>query len=259
MKKIGLWAIGLLILIALLMQYVPVAWDFVTSLTYTSSATNDTWQFILDNRWELGLGLFALVALGVGFYLTDKKMLVRYVFVTVLVLLVYGMYWGGELHGFQRRIGILYILAVVAAVMVYTHSMGKEKFTLGILVGAIFLMLGFSHHNTWDQFTEKLASISWSGKGGQVASTSPLPSGLPKFEATLNAWERTPLNPGGKCEIHLRELVPGQCVHVYDSYNNVLGNDCAGNLNLDGRFPAKFSAARGGLVSVIYTLSACRY
>lgn len=62
------------------------------------------------------------------------------------------------------------------------------------------------------------------------------------------------LNPGGGCFIRLSEDVRGECITAYDRKGRPLGNDCDGNLNLAGKFPAKFASASGTEVAVSYIL-----
>lgn len=132
------------------------------------------------------LGIAALAAMWIGFLLTDKKKLGTFLYVTVLVLLVYWLYKNGQLEVGQRRY-IFYPLAIVAGALVWTYATTfKEKLTFGILVGALFLMLGFSHIDTWEEFKERMASYVGGGAGG----TSSITKNVVVRSGCANAYEK---------------------------------------------------------------------
>lgn len=155
----------------------------------------------------IALAVAALAAIGGGaWYFTDKPRLATFVYVVTMVLLVYYLYRFGMLNT-QRTIP-LYFLVAVGAVMVWTYIKGFAWISLELLLVAAFLMLGYSHHHTWDQFTDMLASyepIGW-GSGTQVASTSACSvSG----QLPLAAGEVYDLNPQN-CDLKL--AYPNQCL-----------------------------------------------
>lgn len=220
-----------------------------------STGTGSGYSFDID-LLTIALAFAALAAVGGGmYYFSDKKRLGTYVYVITLVLLVYWFYRYDFLD--IPRTYLLYVLAGVGAVMVWSYVKGFSKLTLGLLVGAVFLMLGYSHHHSWNQFADMVASIGWSdGRGTGFASA---PTGRKCSQvvqrAELSDSSVEELNPGGNCHIELHEVVQGQCVYAYDRWNTLIGDDCSGSYaNMDDKYPAKFQAAVFGTVQVTYVL-----
>jgi len=214
--NLGYWFV-LLLKVVLTAAVIAIAFAvgryLYTSFSGTTSAlptvTSLPWSF-LDIDWiTIALAVAALVAVGAGmWFFTDKPRLGTYVYVITLVLLVYWFYRYGFLN--IPRTYLLYVLAGVGAVMVVSYVKGFSRVTFGILLGATFLMLGYSHHHTWNQFTDMLASIGWSGGG---------PSRKVASAGACSVSEQVPLNPNTVVDLNpqncdLKLAYPNQCLSL---------------------------------------------
>jgi len=180
-----------------------------------------------DVDWlAVALALAALATVGTGaWYFSDKPRLYTSIYVIAVVLLVYYLYRYGLLN-IPRTIA-LYVLVGVGMAMVWNYINGFTWFSLELLLAICFLMLGFSHSKSWEEFTAMLAWPTWTSTR-QVAYTQPVQTspGCDGTARTFNFGAAVYTVNGNFCQ--LRGYVESGCVKWLSADKRVLARSCQG-------------------------------
>ena len=197
-----------------------------------------------------------LPALGLMLFYTDWADLRAVLIMTGIICTAFAVYelYSHGMIGFGMRRNVAYAVIIVLALTAGKYlTKNIQKFVATVLVLTTFVMLGFSHFDTWGQFTGRFQSGSGPGIR-QVTLAVPQVPQVKKLWVTLGS-SRMELKPDGY-DIAWHEEIPGQCVHVYTPGGQYLGNDCNGrNLNVKNAPRLEFASASGVPVLLSYTLT----
>lgn len=160
---------------------------------------------ILSNTWFLSVVALAVTAFALYVYRSEWQKVVAYVGGIVVILVIWGLYKNGLLHG-----NVLYTLYVVAGgtylVMRKVLDPEETKYFRRFFLLAAFGVLGLSHILMWEDLKTTFAEIRSSLTASnspvpRVATTPECPGGAEPIPLNTN-WVN--INPERKCRIIAR-------------------------------------------------------
>ncbi len=198
-------------------------WKSLQTMGVILAAILAAWvaYLLVQNGWDyelpsvpgvpLILVIAVLAALPFVVLNVDRKKLYAVLLRTATILLVYAIYelYSHNTIGIGLRREFLYLVAIGLLLIAWTYLKGWDRALMVALLIFGFVMLGFSHKNTWQEF---VVWRPWNSSGTTVASAPANPQ-CPAIKQTVT-FGHTPIwvNPKANCSVDIWSY--DHCIYV---------------------------------------------